>query len=367
MPVEKEEQFGEFDVIDKYFLRKHLSASAHLSPALPTAHHEASSASLFNSSEDSVILGIGDDCALLSPPPQDYALAITTDMLVEGRHFFKDANPLQLGHKALAVNLSDLAAMGAKPMAFTLSIALPKIDHAWLQPFSDGLHALSETFNCPLIGGDTTAGPLNISITAIGHVPKVGALRRSSAQVGDDIWVSGEVGDARYILGILRGEWSASNDWENFIHRMHAPQPRVALGQALVGIAHAAIDVSDGLLGDFQHILEASHCHAQIEIDRLPNSSLLSELPLEMRRTCGLRGGDDYELCFTAPAHNALAIKAIGQSLRLRLTKIGQITAPHSNHPNIPKIQLLLEDGQILSNELTGKYLKSFNHFEQSE
>ncbi len=355
MASPKSQPFGEFDLINTYFLR---NSSPNTASKQERAH---------------VLLGIGDDCALLDSPPNDHILAVTSDMLVENRHFFSDTDPKLLGHKCLAVNLSDLAAMGAKPMAFTLSIALTQINHAWLAAFSEGLHALSDRFNCPLIGGDTTSGPLTISITAIGHLPKNNALKRSNALAGDDIWLSGEVGDARCILGIARGEWLPIPGSENFTHRMHAPEPRVDLGIALRGLAHAAIDISDGLLGDLQHILKASHCNASIQIDQVPVSTLLSNSSRELRRLCSLKGGDDYELCFTAPNANAPQIEAIGRALNLRLTKIGQITEAinkiESQSPSTPqfgRMRLIDQDGNSLDDKQTQIYLKSFDHFESS-
>ena len=355
MASNKSQQFGEFDLINTYFSRGFSSS------AVP------------NIAGANVLLGIGDDCALLASPPQDHILAVTSDMLVENRHFFSDADPKLLGHKCLAVNLSDLAAMGAKPFAFTLSIALPQINHTWLTAFSEGLHAISDRFHCPLIGGDTTSGPLTISITAIGHLPKNSALKRSNAVVGDDIWVSGEVGDARCILGIARVEWPPISGSENFTHRMHAPEPRVDLGIALRGLAHAAIDISDGLLGDLQHILKSSHCNASIQIDQVPVSTLLSNSSRELRRLCSLKGGDDYELCFTAPNANAPQIEAIGRALNLRLTKIGQITEAlneaASQSPSthqFGRMHLIDQEGNSLDDAQTQIYLKSFDHFETS-
>jgi thiamine-monophosphate kinase len=351
----KSQQFGEFDLINTYFLRNSSSSSAP------------------NQEGANLLLGIGDDCALLAPPPKDHIIAVTSDMLVENRHFFSDADPKLLGHKCLAVNLSDLAAMGAKPMAFTLSIALTHINHNWLAAFSEGLHAISDRFDCPLIGGDTTSGPLTISITAIGHLPQNSALKRSNAVAGDDIWVSGEVGDARCILGIARGEWGQISGSENFSHRMNAPEPRVDLGIALRGLAHAAVDISDGLLGDLQHILKASHCNAAIQIDQVPVSALFNTLGQDLRRLCSLRGGDDYELCFTAPTRHAAQIEAIGRNLNLRLTKIGQITeamkevdSTNTSTHQFGRMHLIDQEGNSLNDTQTKIYLKSFDHFETS-
>src|SRR5690349_13537469 len=211
-------------------------------------------------------LGIGDDCALLQPGP-GLQLAVSTDLLVEGRHFLSTVDPRRLGHKALAVNLSDLAACGAQPLAFTLAIALPQVDEAWLAAFAQGLFALADAHQCELVGGDTTRGPLAIDITVFGEVPAGQALLRSGAQAGDDLWVSGTLGDARLALEAFRGTVSLPQDvFEAARLRLEQPQPRVALGLALRGLASAAIDVSDGLLGDLGHVLERSRVGATIEL-----------------------------------------------------------------------------------------------------
>ncbi len=276
-------------------------------------------------------LGIGDDCALIAPHAGQM-LAISTDMLVEGRHFFPDVAPHALGHKALAVNLSDLAAMGAKPRAFTLAFALPHAHEAWLAAFSDGLFTLAERLDCELIGGDTTRGPLNVCLTVFGDVPPDSALRRDSARPGDDIWVSGTLGDARAGLGLARGEWPvtgthAALDTTTFRRALEYPEPRIALGMALRGHAHAALDISDGLAGDLMHILERSQVNASINADAVPRSASLARLPTGVQRRCTLAGGDDYELCFTALAANRGAIEAIATQLNVPLTRIGTIRA----------------------------------------
>ena len=210
-------------------------------------------------------LGVGDDCALLSPRP-GMQLAVSSDMLVEGRHFFPDVDPEALGHKALAVNLSDLAACGAEPLAFTLALALPHADDAWLAAFAKGLFALADAHGCELVGGDTTRGPLNICITVFGEVPTGQALLRSGAKVGDDIYVSGHLGDARLALEALQGHIALPPEALAAARlRLEQPTPRVALGQALRGVASSALDVSDGLLGDLGHILRASGTGACID------------------------------------------------------------------------------------------------------
>jgi thiamine-monophosphate kinase len=311
-------------------------------------------------------LGIGDDCALLGPR-RGQQLAISTDMLVEGRHFFPDVPPYALGHKALAVNLSDLAAMGAEPRAFTLALALPRADEAWLESFSQGLFDIAGKFGCELIGGDTTSGPLvNICITVFGDVPAARALRRDAAQAGDDIWVSGVLGDARAGLGLKRGEWRAASveDEARLVRALELPQPRVALGMALRGVAHAALDLSDGLAGDLMHILKRSRMQAVIDIDEVPRSVQVAALQQEMQRKYILAGGDDYELCFTAPPSARAEIGRIGKRLAVLLTRIGTIEGParseHSGHPEhaAPAIAWRDASGQAVSLTLQG-----FDHF----
>lgn len=274
-------------------------------------------------------LGIGDDCALLRPAP-GMQTAISSDMLVEGRHFFAGGDPRLLGHKCLAVNLSDLAAMGAAPVAFTLALALPAADEAWLAAFSEGLFALADRHGCELIGGDTTKGPLTICITIFGDVPAGQALRRDAALPGDDIWVSGSLGDARLALAAYRNEIALdAAALAAAAPRMHAPTPRIALGLALRSIAHAAIDISDGLAGDLAHILERSAVGATVNADALPAGPVLSRQPQALRRDFTLAGGDDYELCFTAPRRLRATVEALGADpgRSLPLTRIGTITA----------------------------------------
>jgi thiamine-monophosphate kinase len=324
---------GEFDLIERYFKRP-ASASA------------------------PVALGIGDDCALLAPAP-GMQLAISSDMLVEGRHFLSTVSPEALGHKALAVNLSDLAACGAKPVAFTLALSMPRVDEAWLEGFSRGLFALADAHGCPLIGGDTTAGPLNICITVFGHVPVGQALLRSGAKAGDDIYVSGLPGQARLALEAFRGNMSLSEeDFALTRARMERPTPRVALGQALRGIASSAIDVSDGLLGDLGHILKASGAGAEIDLNAIDSIALdayfirtQGQFGIEFMRSMVLSGGDDYELVFTAPAALRDAVQAAAQTADVRVTRIG-ITSLESG------IRLRQSDGSLLNHHFT-----SFDHF----
>ena len=296
-------------------------------------------------------LGIGDDCALLNPNA-GMQLAISCDMLVSGRHFFADADPYFLGHKSLAVNLSDLAAMGAKPLAFTLALSLPEANPAWLAPFSRGLFELAHQHQCRLIGGDTTKGPLNICITVFGELPIGSALKRSAAKVDDDIWVSGQLGDARLALSAYLNETQLTSDQLNIAsQRMHRPSPRIALGLAIHGIAHAALDVSDGLIGDLAHILKASQVGASLMVDQLPLGEILQQQSLQTQREMSLAGGDDYELCFTAPMHARELIIAAGITSQTPVTRIGKIEAQSGL--------------RLLDNNLQALNLKlhSFDHF----
>jgi len=288
---------GEFDLIARYFKRP-----AKRSP-----------------------LGVGDDCALLAPAA-GMQLAVSSDMLVEGRHFLSTVDPARLGHKALAVNLSDLAACGAKPLAFTLALSLPGVDEAWLEAFSRGLFALADAHGCELVGGDTTRGPLTIAITVFGEVPHGEALLRSGARAGDDIWVSGSLGDARLALEVLRGAVALDGaGFERVRVAMEQPEPRVALGLALRGVASAAIDVSDGLAGDLGHLLSRSGVGASIDLDALPRSADVAALPAGLQQVLLLSGGDDYELVFTAPPDCRGAVAAAGVAGAVAVTRIGRI------------------------------------------
>jgi thiamine-monophosphate kinase len=299
------------------------------------------------------VLGIGDDCALLAPTPGMHT-AISSDMLVEGRHFFAGEDPLRLGHKCLAVNLSDLAAMGAKPTGFTLALALPSADRAWLHGFSQGLFALADRHGCELIGGDTTKGPLNICITIFGEVAPGHALRRDAAQPGDDIWISGTLGDARLALAGYNGELAlAADEQEAAGARMHMPTPRVALGMLLASqrLARAALDISDGLVGDLGHILKKSQVGATLDVDALPCGPVLATRDRDLRRRFMAAGGDDYELCFTAPAASRAAIVAAGAQCGTEVTRVGVIEAA-------PGLRLVDGNGAALALRLQG-----FDHF----
>ena len=276
----------------------------------------------------SALLGVGDDAALLQVSVGN-ALAVSSDMLVCGTHFLPDADPFLLGHKTLAVNLSDMAAMGAAPRWAVLAIALPEADEAWLAQFSAGFFALAQQHGVELVGGDTTRGPLNLCVTIFGEVPAQQALRRSGAQVGDEIWVSGCLGDAALALAHLQGRIALSAaELSACLPALHQPQPRVALGLALRGIASSAIDISDGLLADLGHILDASQVGAQLDFAALPVSPALNNhVSQPLARQCALSGGDDYELCFTASSARHAELSDIAARLNLPLTRIGKIVA----------------------------------------
>ena len=322
---------GEFELIERYFTR----------PARRAA------------------LGVGDDCALLAPAP-GMQLAISCDMLIEGRHFLPTVDPFKLGHKALAVNLSDLAACGAKPLAFNLALALPSADDVWLDGFSRGLFALADAHDCELIGGDTTRGPLAICITVFGEVPPGQALLRSGAQAGDDLYVSGTLGDARLALEVFRGTRSLPQAAFGAARaRMEQPTPRVALGLALRSVATAAADISDGLVGDLGHILKASRVGARIDtsiaINLIANKGHVTlvdgQFDSDTALACVLAGGDDYELVFTAPPDARNLVKAAAVRAQTAVTCIGQIEAA-------PGLRLVDAAGQLISRRFA-----AFDHF----
>ena len=274
-----------------------------------------------------VVLGVGDDCALLRVQP-GMQLAVSCDMLVEGRHFLSTVAPERLGHKALAVNLSDLAACGAEPLACTLALALPRSDESFVAALAQGFFALADAHGIELVGGDTTAGPLNLCITVFGQVPAGQALLRSGAQVGDELWVSGTLGDARLALEVFRGRLSLPADaFERVRRAMELPQPRVALGLALRGVASSAIDLSDGLVGDLNHVLQRSGVAARVDVDALPRSADLAALPLALQHECLLAGGDDYELLFTAAPSRDAEVRAAARHAGVAVTRCGVITA----------------------------------------
>jgi len=318
---------GEFDLIARYFTRPARRA----------------------------VMGVGDDCALWQLQI-GMQLAVSSDMLVEGRHFLSTVSPQRLGHKALAVNLSDLAACGARPFAFTLALSLPRIEEIWLQGFSKGMLALADQYQCELIGGDTTQGPLNICITVLGEVPPGDAMMRSGAQIGDDIYVSGQVGDARLALEAFRGNVKLdAEDFDATRLRMEQPAPRVALGQALRGIANACIDISDGLIGDLGHLLKASAVGAVVTTDWISDSAAVSpalqSLPMSKRLDMALAGGDDYELLFTAAPDQAHAVQEAANDCDIAVTCIGRISAAQG-------LQVLDSHGMPISRRFA-----SFDHF----
>lgn len=274
----------------------------------------------------------GDDCALLAFG--DRLLAITSDLLLEGRHFLHAVDPAALGHKALAVNLSDLAAAGATPRCFLLALALPRVDPAWLEAFSAGLYALADAHGCALVGGDTTRaprletrdGPLTICITALGEVPAGRAHGRRGARPGDDLWVSGTLGDAalalRHLTGTLQLDAAALAALRP---RLERPCPRVALGTALRGLASACMDVSDGLVGDAGHIAARSGVQLVIEAAAVPLGAVLAAQPAGLGLVCALTGGDDYELLFTAPAGQRAAVQTAAAAAATPVTRIGSV------------------------------------------
>ena len=304
------------------------------------------------------VLGPGDDCALLAPSP-GMELAITTDMLVAGTHFFPDTDPRRLGWKTLAVNLSDLAAMGARPRWVLLAGSLPNTDESWLTAFADGLFACARRYAVDLVGGDTTRGPRNFCVTALGEVPVGTALRRDRACAGDDLWVSGQPGLAALALAELLGECALPAPLSARCRAaLEQPQPRVELGQALraEGLAHAAIDVSDGLLADLGHIAERSQLRLEISARLLPRLPAGVD-PLHAQR-CQIAGGDDYELAFTAAPERRLELATLAARLDLPLWRIGRAVTVTAEAP--AGVALLDADGRPLPLHHTG-----FDHFAQ--
>lgn len=297
-------------------------------------------------------LGVGDDCALLRPTP-GCELAVSTDLLVEGRHFLAGTDAQRLGHKCLAVNLSDLAAMGATPRWAMLGVALPAADEAWIAAFARGFFALADRHGVELVGGDTTRGPLVVSVTIFGELPAGRALRRDGARAGDDVWVSGATGEAALALAHLQGRTAVAPALlPHCLDRLEQPAPRLALGTALRGIAHSAIDVSDGLLADLGHILERSGVGAELALPLLPRAPALQACPdAQLARDCLLAGGDDYELVFTAPVAQRAAIVVLADETGLALTRIGRIVAGG-------ELRLLDANGQALAQARRG-----YDHF----
>ncbi|MGU9643706.1 thiamine-phosphate kinase [Salmonella enterica subsp. houtenae serovar 16:z4,z23:-] len=281
------------------------------------------------SSRLDVETGIGDDCALLNIPEKQM-LAISTDTLVAGNHFLPDIDPADLAYKALAVNLSDLAAMGADPAWLTLALTLPEVDEPWLEAFSDSLFELLNYYDMQLIGGDTTRGPLSMTLGIHGYIPAGRALKRSGAKPGDWIYITGTPGDSAAGLAVLQNRLlvAEETDARYFIKRHLRPTPRILHGQALRDIASAAIDLSDGLISDLGHIVKASGCGARVDVDALPKSdAMMRHVDAGQAQRWALSGGEDYELCFTVPELNRGALDvAIGQ-LGVPFTCVGQMSA----------------------------------------
>lgn len=322
---------SEFELIRRYFTR-------------PTHHTR---------------LGVGDDAALVRPR-HGMELVISTDMLLAGRHFFRDADPRRLGHKALAANLSDMAAMGAMPRWATLSLALPNAEPAWLRAFAAGFMRLARAHGVDLVGGDTTRGPLAICVQIVGEVPAGTALRRDGARVGDEVWVSGKLGDAALAVAARAGRVRlAAHELAAIARRLDTPLPRVGLGQALRGVARSAIDISDGLIADLGHICERSRVGAEIELEQLPKSRIVRRyLSRPVAREALLSGGDDYELCFTAATARRRAIERIGARMGVKLTRIGHVVAPRHG---IGKVTVCGADGKPVVLRRHG-----FEHFVRS-
>jgi thiamine-monophosphate kinase len=282
------------------------------------------------------VLGVGDDAAIVRAR-RGMELVISADMLVSGRHFFPDADPAQLGHKSLAVNLSDMAAMGAAPRWATLSIALPRVDARWLKAFMDGFMRLARRHRVDLVGGDTTRGPLTICVQIIGEAPTGSALRRDGARAGDDIWVSGTLGDAALALAARAGRIRlTAGERRQLERKLHAPAPRVALGAALRGVARSAIDVSDGFIADLGHVCERSGVAAVIKGPRIPLSPITkSKLNQIVTMNCVLSGGDDYELVFSAGRARRAAIARLARRQRIKLTRIGKVIRRRRKGPRV--------------------------------
>lgn len=307
----------------------------------------------FSRPAPSGFLGVGDDCALFQVAPGHH-LATSTDLLIEGRHFFSDVDPKALGHKALAVNISDLAAMGAQPVACLLSLSLPDVDEGWLKAFADGFYALAERTQCPLVGGDTTrsAQGVIINVTVMGQVKPGQALLRSGAKVGDDIWVSGTLGAADIALRLLQGRLPANDSLlEASRQALEWPEPPWAFARTLAGVAHAALDISDGLAQDLGHILKASACGAELDYTLLPLHPALQGLDAGLVHQAVLAGGDVYQLCFTASPSQSVRIQALADKAQCRVARIGQIVAE-------PGLRVRDAGGALIKLPATG-----FDHF----
>lgn len=280
----------------------------------------------FSRPAHSAILGVGDDAAVVEPS-EGHETVVTIDTLVCGTHFLSDAEPRAIGHKALAVNLSDLAAMGARPRWVLLAITLPEVDEDWMSEFADGFYRLAWKYGVDLIGGDTTRGPLAVTVTAIGEAPAGMALRRDGARHGDEIWVSGQIGSAALALAHVRGDVRLKGrGLEECLAKLHTPVPRIELGRELAGIANSAIDISDGLVADANHVAQRSGVRVEISYADVPcvaEAMAMKKQP--PARQAILAGGDDYELLFTVPPDRSALIDAISARLGLGLTRIGRI------------------------------------------
>jgi len=300
-----------------------------------------------------VALGIGDDCALLVPPAGEQ-LVVTLDTLVADVHFFAGADPEGIGHKALAVNLSDLAAMGATPAWATLALTLPRADEDWLEQFCRGLFALADRYGVQLVGGDTTHGPVTvISLQAHGFVPPGQALRRDGAKPGDGIYITGTPGDAGLALAAAYGKTTVGAAYHAYVRaRLERPEPRIAQGVALRGVASAAIDISDGLAQDLGHILERSAAGARLDVEQLPlSSALTASLDRDATIITALTSGDDYELCFTVPPERTAQLEALATDWDCCCTRIGVMTAE-------PGLRLVQADGSTFHLKRLG-----YDHF----
>lgn len=312
----------------------------------------------FNQAAPEGYLGVGDDCALFPIQP-GYQLAVSTDTLIEGQHFFSDVNPRFLGHKALAVSLSDLAAMGAKPKACVLALAVPSVQPDWLSAFSQGFLDLARTASCPLVGGDTTKSPhgVTITVTVLGEVPMALALRRMAAQPNDDIWLTGQLGAPALALQALMHPGSISDSLLAASRSsLEQPLPPFEFAPHLLGYAHAGIDISDGLLQDLGHVLDASRCGAQLYWDQLPIHASLSKLDESEQLNYVLSGGDVFQLCFTAPKQHHAYLLQLAAQHNITLSRIGVITSASG-------LQLVDQSGQTLP--LPQK--KGFDHFGNHE
>ncbi len=316
---------SEFNIIQRYFRRGHTAPG--------------------------VTLGIGDDAALLTPTP-GMSMAVAIDTLVAGRHFPEQTTATDIGHKALAVNLSDLAAMGALPLWATLALTLPDVNEDWLTGFSEGFFQLADRFNVALVGGDTTRGPLTVTVQVQGQVDASRALRRDAAKPGQHIFVTGTPGDAAYALQQLQMGESVA---EELLVRLNRPEPRVEFGMALAGVAASAIDVSDGLLADLQHILDAGNCGAQLNVDAIPRSPALQSLEDSTALACQLGGGDDYELCFTVDADCVQQVYRAAEDNALPIAEIG-IIEPQSG------LRCVRDDGSPYTPTVEG-----YDHFRKSD